>query len=1033
MGLWGLAVRRPVTVVVAMAALLVVGYIGYSRLGMDLFPSIKIPFVTVTVPYPGAGPREVETELVKVLEDAVTPISGVKTVTAYASEGAALLNIEFQIGVDPDVAAQDVRDRVGAVRALLPTDSKDPVISKLDFEAIPIIDLALTGPLPLTELRRLADDVVKPRLERVPGVAAVFLTGGLEREIHVTVDARRLEAYGLTLGDLVRGISSEGLNVPAGFVDQGGQRLTVRVPAEFDNLDTLRGLRLTTRRGPVPLRDLAAIEDTFKRRETYTRLNGTDAVALSVQKQADANIVQTSDAVQKVLAGLGSELPPHTQLGVVIDGAAFARESVEDVTRHIFYGGLLAVVVVFLFLRSFRSTVIAATALPTSIISSFGLMYFAGYTLNVLSMLALALAVGMLIDDAIVVIENIYRHVEEGEPPMSAARTGTGEIAQAVTAITMTIVAVFVPIAFMRGLPGQFFRQFGMTVTFAVLVSLLVSLTLTPMLASRVLRPPSGREPLLLRPLRRFLEALDASYRPVLAWALRHRAIVVIIGVVVLIVSVMLIPKLGVEFIPPTEREDLNLTVELPPGTALDDTDRTARRVEDILLKHASVERVLTAVGSVGTGGGFFGGPASGADTALFKIKLKPKTERTQSSWAFMSEMRTRLAELPGAKSRLSVASATGGGAQSPVDVELRGPDLDRLLALAGQAADSVKDIPGLTDIQVTPKPGLPEAHFLIDRTKASEFGLSAAQIAGALRTAVDGTVAGTYRTGGDEYDVRVQVRPEDRNEVAGLGALPIAAVNGTMIPLSALTEERGASGPTLVTRTDKTRTVHITGNLLAGYPSGAVIGAARERIAKMQLPPGYEIVYAGEAQQIQEVFGSILFALGLAVLFVYMILAAQFESFIHPFTISLSLPFSLIGAVLALLLTHQTLNMMSMIGLVMLMGVVTKNAILLVDFTNTLRARGLDRTEAILRAGPRRLRPILMTTAAIVFGMLPIALGIGKGAELRQSMAICVIGGLLSSMFLTLVLVPVVYSLLDQLRIGSRAPAAAPAAEAGE
>ena len=1018
MFLSSLSIRRPVFIAMVVVALVVVGLIGYFRLGLDLFPTLRIPYVTVTVTYPGAGPREVETKVTKVVEDAVSTVSDVKQIRSFSSEGMSNTVIEFQMEADPDVAAQDIRDRVSRARPKLPDDIDEPVVSKVDITAMPIMDVAVSGEMPLRELRTLAEDVIKPRLERVGGVASATVTGGLEREVQVAVDADRLQAYGMGIQQVVAVMAAENLNVPAGHIDEVGRRFTVRVPGEFENVDQIRQVLLSTPAGPIDLSDVAWVLDTHKERENITRLDGKESVALSVQKLPEANVVRTADAVRSAVSELNRTLGGRAHLVVASDTSTFAKDSVADVTNNLILGGLLAVVVVFLFLRSLSSTLISAVALPTSVIAAFGLMYFAGFTLNVISMMALALAIGMLIDDAIVVIENIYRHAEEGEPPREAANNGTGEIALAVMAISFTIVAVFVPIAFMSGLAGRMFREFGLTVTFAVLVSLFVSLTLTPMLASRLLRPHvrgqnnNGRKSLLDR-LGDGYDRIDAAYRPMLAWALRHRKAVVLAGVALFLVSLGLLRLLGTALIPQVDRGEINLTLEMPAGTALADTDHIARQVEDALRAKPEVEHVLSTVGRVG-GMGVLGGGASGADTAMLKVKLAPKDKRQKSSWQFMEELRQELAQIPDLRASVQQAGLISGATQSPVEIKFQGPDVDRLLAIASQATQRVSDVPGLTDLDISLRPGQPEAQMRVDRTKATNLGLSVAQVAGTLRTAVDGTVAGQYREGGDEYDIRVKLAAADRERVAQLDSLRVASLNGELVPLREVAHVAIAEGPTQITRTDKVRTVSVTGNILEGYALGSIIQEAQKRIRQMNLPADYSVDYAGEAQRMKEVFGSILFALMLAVVFVYMILAAQFESLIHPFTIGLSLPFALIGAVLALLLTGSTLNMMSMIGIVMLMGLVTKNAILLVDYTNTLRARGLERNEAVLQAGPRRLRPILMTTAAMVFGMLPVALGLGAGAELRAPMAICVIGGLLSSMFLTLLMVPVVYTLLD-------------------
>ena len=1017
MSIWGVSVRRPVFIAMVMLALVVVGLISYFRLGMDLLPNLNIPYVTVAVVYPGAGPREIETEVTKRIEDAVATTRNVKHINSYSYEGVSAVVIEFEVGVEPDIAAQDIRDKVAPIERELPQDAERPVISKVDVEARSVMELAVSSKLPLIRLRRMAKDVIAPRLERVNGVASANVYGGLEREIQVAVDRARLQAYDFSFDQLANALALGNLNVPAGHINDIGRRFTVRVPEEYGSVEQIRNTMIMTPDGPVRLSDVAQVRDTHKEQETVTRLNLKPTVNISVVKVAEANIVQTAARLREAVDELNRELPEGTAVTVVLDRSEFARDSVADVTNNLLLGGLLAVIVVFLFLRSFRSTIIASFALPTSVISAFGLLYFAGFTLNMMSMLALALAIGMLIDDAIVVIENIYRHVEEGEEPRDAAINGTSEIALAVMAITFTIVAVFAPIAFMRGIAGQFFRQFGLTVAFAVLVSLFVSLTLTPMLASRLLRPArkEKKQGGVLGRIGAFYDQIDSFYRGALAWSLRHRGLVVAIGVVSFAFGLFLIAVvLPKETFPTLDADDFEAGLTLPGGTSLQSTDQVAREVEKMLLTVPEVERVLARVGGGGAATSIFGG-GRGANQATIDVKLKSRRPRT--ALQIVDEVRERLREWPDLKSSVNVTGMMGGS-QSPIQIDLTGPNYDELLRIATRWKNAIRDVPGVADLDLSVQPGSPEANLRVDRVKAANLGLTPGQVALSLRAAVDGAVPTKYRDQGDEYDVRVQLQARDRRHVSQLDDLAIAATNGNLIPLREVSDIRYATGPTVITRTDKQRTVSVQGNLASGYVSGPVIQQVQQRLGplKAELPRGYGLAYRGEAERMREVFIPILFALALSVLFVYMVLAAQFESLIHPFTIGLSLPLSIVGAALFLFLAGATVNVMSLIGVVMLMGLVTKNAILLVDYTNTLRKRGLERNDALLRAGPTRLRPILMTTAAMVFGMLPIALGLGKGAEMRAPMAIAVIGGLLSSMFLTLLMVPVVYTIFDEL-----------------
>ncbi len=1020
MGLTRLAITRPVLAVMVFAALGVLGLQSLGAMPVELFPRIDIPFVTVITIYPGAGPRESETLISKPLEQAVSSINGVKTVQSSAQEGVSIVAVEFNVGTNLDVASNEIRGRLDAARATLPKEAQAPVLYKASLSAIPVLVLGVSGSRPADEVRRIAEDTIRDRVGKVSGVASVSVVGGQQREIEVAVNKARLQAYGLSITQVAQALTLENLNLPSGGIREGRQEYAVRTVGEFATLEDLLDVRLPTAAGkPVLLRDIARVSSGYADATVLSRLNQRESVGIVIQKQADANTVQVVTGIKAQLAQLQRELPADVIIKIAYDQSTFLEDSLADVRTSLILGALLAVFVVYVFLHDLRSTFIIALAIPTSMLAAFTPLSFAGFSLNMMTMLGLALSTGILVDDSIVVLENVHRHLQQGELPKDAAINGRSEIGLAAIAITLTDVVVFVPIAFMGGIVGQFFREFGLTVATVTLFSLLVSFTLTPMLASRWFARRRADEPgssgVLARVFHRFdtfYTRLDVGYRGVLAWALDHRWIVVGGGVAAILIVLPLAGVLGFEFMPSVDQAQFSVKIETPAGTNLDTTNAVVGKVEDLLAKQPEVEALFTTVGSAG-GVVNFGSTRQGPHTANIAVSLKDKNLRTRSDRQLMAALRPEVASVPGAKIRFETTSFGQFGA--PVQIELLGDDFDALNRAGAEVSARARQVPGLIDLDTSWRVGRPELQVRVDRLKAASRGLSTGMVAAALRTAIQGATDTKFRTGGQEYDIRVRLPQAERQSPEDVANILIAAPAGQPIYVKDVGEVTLATGPTQIDRKNRQRMVVISANLAPGYYFGNIQREINKRLADVRLR-GVTLRWGGEAEQLGESGSQMGQALLLSILLVYMLMAALFEGFLSPLIIMFSLPMAMVGAILGLLVAGKTLSIVSMIGIIMLMGLVTKNAILLVDFTNTLRARGEHRREAILQAGPTRLRPILMTTVAMVAGMLPVALGIGRGAEFRSPMAVAVIGGLVWSTLLTLVVIPVVYTLVDDL-----------------
>ncbi len=1013
------SINRPVFATMMILALLVLGAFAYRDLSVELFPNVDFPFVVIQVIYPGASPENMETEVVTKVEDAVSTISGVRHITSQCLEGYATTFIEFNLEVNEDFAAQDVREKVAGVQQDLPEGIQDLVIQKFDPQSTPILSLAIAGDKSTRELTIIAKETVKKRLESIQGVGNVELVGGDEREIQVELNQTSLEALNLSIFDIQNLLASASLELPGGTLKSQGRDFTVRTMGKITSLDDIRNLIVKNENGKnVRLQDIATVRDSTKDLESFSRLNGQRAVALNIVKQSGANTVDVANAVKAVVNDVGKVLPPGVKIIIAADNSVFTVDAVHDVMVNIIYGSILAVLVIFLFLADIRPTIISALAIPTSIIATFIFMRFLGFTLNFMTLLGLSLAVGLLIDDAIVVIENIFRNFGLGKARNVAAYDGTSEIALAVMATTFTIVVVFVPVAFMKGIVGKFFFSFGMTVAAAVLVSLFVAFTLTPMLSSRFLKEEHAHHKGTRNPIYKvtnlwndLFDRLNVLYQKTIHYALNHRLLVMVVAVLIFIGSFPLVSLIGTEFLPDYDRGEFFINFKASPGTTLEETARLSKGIEDIAASHKEVSSIFTAIGS-------------GSDPnnwGYMHVRMIDLAERKLTANQLMTQIRSEVASYAGLKIAFTGEQSQGGGGGMPVEISISGENPDKLRAIAALVEDSVRATKGAVEVDNSLGEGKPELRLNLDRERIADLGLNVAQTSMAVRYLVYGVVPIKYREGEHEADVRVRLQESDRKNLSDLSRIlvpsskEINGAHGNQVPLSYVASIVDASAVSEIDRYDRQQTVKVTANN-AGRFAGDVRADAFAKAVKIPTPPGYRIYASGEAEMQAESFGYILQALLLSIILIYLVLASQFESFTDPFAIMLSLPMSLVGAFLGLLIFRSSLSIMSMIGIVMLMGLVTKNAILLVDFAKQDMRRGSSRMDALVRAGSIRLRPILMTTFAMIFGMLPLALGLGPGAELRAGIARAVIGGLTTSTALTLLVVPVVYTLLDDV-----------------
>jgi len=1029
-----ICIRRPVFAMMIVLTLVVLGVAGYMHLGVDRFPSVDLPVVRVGAALPGASPAEMESSVAQPIEEVINTIEGIDELRSVNNAGNAFVVATFNLNRDIDVAAQDVRDRVGSVARELPEDMNPPTISKADTDLQPILSIALSGGRSRRELTEIADKIIKTQIERSPGVGEVNVFGGLERAINVWVDADRLAAYQIPITDVRGAVARQNANTPGGNVTTEQREQTLRTMGRLDSAKAFNELVVATRNGtPIRVRDIGWAEDGTKEQRSMSRLDGEPNVTVEVVRQSGANTVAVIEAVKERLQSLQAQLPGDLKLQIIRDQSRYIYQALHEIKVHLVLGSILACLVVLLFMRNWRATVIAAVAIPASVIASFGMMKALNFTLNSVTMLALVLMVGIVIDDAIVVLENIFRYIEEKKMrAFEAAKAATAEIGLAVMATTFSLVVIFVPVSFMSSISGRFLYQFGLTAAVAVLVSLLVSFTLTPMMSARLLRvkhrkTKDGEGEATSRS--GFYARIDHSYSAILGWSLRHRWVVAGLALGVMLSSVPLYKLVRQEYLPSNVDEgEFDVRITAAEGAGLGAVNEVALRAEEEIKRVPGVQSVLASVGS-----GFFGG----LNSANFFVRLVPHEQRTfgwgrllhwppwkafQGNYTqreVQQDIRRRLAKIPDV--RIAVRNPqtfVGGGPNFEIDFALLGPDLDVLYNYAEQLRKKSPEL-GLQDADITLKLDKPELRVAIDRQRAADLGVETGDIATALRIMVGGDdQVSRFRdeTMNEDYDVQVRLKQGDRNDAETIARLFVPRANGRLARLDSVVKLVSTNAASRIDRLDRQRQVSLRAAVAPGFAQADRIAALRAEVDKMGLPTGYSTRVSGRARELETTFTEFLWAFLLSVVLMYVILAAQFESLVHPFTILLSLPLSVPFAFVSLLIASQTINLYSALGLLVLFGVVKKNAILQIDHMNKLREQGMDRLAAIMQGNRERLRPILMTTLTLIAGMLPLALGTGPGAEERRAVAVVVIGGQALCLLLTLVVTPVAYSLLDDL-----------------
>ena len=1014
------SVHRPIFTIMVTLIVLILGGVSLNRLPIDLMPDITYPMLSISTTYENASPEEIEELVTRPVEEAMSAVPGVEEVSSASMEGISSVRIAFTWGTDLDAAANDIRDRLDRVIPRLPDDAERPRLRKFDLASFPILILGAAGNLDPVQMRRIIDDQVKYRIERVPGVAALDVWGGLDREIHVNLSADKIKALGLPLDQILSRIQAGNINIPAGTIERGNYEVMIRTPGEYTNLSELQNTVIAVREGvPIQLKEIASVEDSWQKVTRIVRVNGKPGIRLSVNKQSGKNTVEVAKGVLQEIERINRDIP-QINLIPIIDSSDYIQRSITNVGSMALYGGILAVLVLLFFLRNIRGTAIIATAIPISVVATFALMYFAGFTLNIMTLGGLALGIGMLADNAIVVLENIFRLRESGAQSQHAAVSGSEEVISPIIASTFTTLVVFLPLIFVRGMAGVMFKQLSLVVGFSLLCSLGVAVTLVPMLAAKILHPPIRdarvNEPWAHKIFRisgRFFTRLETTYKDLLHFALDHRLLTIAAAVLILVGSLALIPLVGVELMPTTDEGEVRVSAEMAVGTRLEVMDEKFKVIE------ATVQAEVPEMKNVET----YIGPSfrrAGSHTGQMRIALKPQADRSRSSEEIATTLRRKLINIPGVTIRTRAGQGLfilrmGTSGEDKVQVEIRGYDLHVADALAERVKKVVEQVDGITDVQVSRESGSPEELIIVDRQKAADMKLTISQIANMLQTALSGTRASNYREGGDEYRILVKVRDADRMDLREILDLTLTNADGQPVVLRNVVQIRPRSGPVRIERKDQERIVTVSANI-SGRDMGSILADIREALRLIPVPGNFSIVFGGEYEEQQKAFRELLLSIVLALILVYMVMACLYESLRDPFVVMFSVPLAAIGVILMLFLTNTTFNIQSFIGCIMLGGIVVNNAILLVDHTNLLRRRdGMALREAIEEAGRRRLRPILMTAMTTALALIPLALGLGEGGEAQAPLARAIIGGLLSSTFITLVFIPTVYSIFER------------------
>ncbi len=1018
MNLSKMSINRPVFLSCLVALILLVGTLCLSRLGVDQFPDITFPVVVVTVQYTGASPEEVETLITRPMEEQISSVSGIKRLGSTSQEGLAVIVAEFTLGTDVKYSEQQVRDKSALAKPNLPDDAKDPIISRVDVSDVAIYRLSVSGDLPGVKLYDVTENFVKPRLEQVDGVGRVDIYGGTKREIKVEADRTKLKRREISIQALAQKIASSAQNVPVGKIDIGKNETVFRTIGEYKSIEQIKKTVLNFYGSDVAVSigDVADVKDSVVDETNRALIDGKPSIFLDIHKQSGTNTVAVAESVQKKLEKINvelSQMPGKLKLGLVRDGAKFIRANVADVKESIILGIILAVAVVFLFLGNWRSTIITGLALPNSLLGAFIIMYLMGFTINVMTLLALSLAVGLLIDDAIVVRENIFRRLQAGESPKEAAENGTQEVTQAVVATTLTVIAVFLPVGFLSGTVGQFFKQFGLTIVFAMIISLFDALTMAPMLSAYFAGVATKPKTFIGRffnslsnNVEHFQEWLAGKYEKLLRFTVRRPGIILAISFVIFLFSLGVGRSVKSTFLPNSDNGEFSVNLEMPPGTSLDVMEETAKKVDEVLKTHKEIARTAVVVGN----------STGESNKANIYVALTYYKDRKLLTTDLKGIVREDLKPFAYAKPLVGDVDIVGGN-QRPFMINFSSDNLENLSKITDSIADKFKNIHGLVDVDTNYRLGKPEFQVILDPARATRYGVLSVQGGQELRTQMEGIVPAKFRENGQEYDIRVRLQPDQRNLEKYFQETYIPNINGNLISIASVSKGVLTKGPAKISRLNRSRSITIAGDLAPGGALGTIRQEAEKIIADEKLPPGVTYTFQGQAEDFQELIVNMLIAVGLAITFVYLILASLYESFITPLTIMLALPLAVVGGLLALFIFKESLNIFSMIGMIMLLGLVTKNSILLVDYTLQLIRGGMARNDAIVDAGKKRLRPILMTTIALIAGMIPVALGLSEAARSRTSMGIAIIGGLISSTLLTLVVVPAAFGFIDDFR----------------
>jgi HAE1 family hydrophobic/amphiphilic exporter-1 len=1022
-----ISIKRPTFLTCVILLMLIVGWLSMKKLPVDLFPDINFPIMTVTTVYPGAGPNEIETNVSKVIEDEVSGIAGIKTIRSISKEGVSAVIVEFNLEVDLKYAEQQVRDRVSAAKRKLPSDVKEPSIRRISPSDQPIAVITLQADLPMAKLYDLAEEVIRPKLEQVPQVGLVNVTGGRKREIHVNLDRKKLKDYELTASMISQRIESSGQNIPVGKKERGETEVSLRTIGEFKSLDDLKNvvINFIGNDVSVSLDKVATIDDALVDETNRTYLNGQSTLMLKIFKQSDSNTIAVTKGIEKQLSKIREMLATSEgkpELKLVRQTAVQINNNVMDVQESILIGIVLTVIVVFFFLGSARSTVITGLALPNSLMGAFILMAWAGFSINVMSLLALSLAVGLLVDDAIVVRENIFRHRMMGKSAVNAAIDGTKEVTLAVIATTMTVIAVFGPIGFLQGLVGQFFKQFGLTICFAMAISLFDALTIAPMMSAyfggshehapgnALYRATLGK---MLNAFERFQQWLERSYEKTLKFTVRAPIMILAAALALFVGSLISAKWIPKTFLPPQDNGEFAVALDLPPGTSLAKMDEVARKVDDVIRKHPEIEISLLTVGNL----------EGESNVAEFYVHLVPSKQRKLNTSAVKDLIRNDLKEFSFANPVVKDIDAVGGGFR-PFNVNIVGSDLEEVADVAQQALVKLKDHPALKDVDINYRPGKPEVQFVIDRAAAEKVGVSPNVAGFELRTLVEGATPAVFRQDGREYDIRVRLQDDQRDIKSAFNETYVPNINFRTVKLSNVANAVETTGPASINRQDRGRYIQIAADVA---PDGPGLSKAMSDIKTMfdtneiKLGPGMRYQFVGQAESFVELIQNMTIAVILSVIFIYFVLASLYESFVTPFTIMLVLPLAISGALFALLIMGSSLDLNAMIGCILLLGIATKNSILLVDYATQKVQEGMDRNQAMIEAGKTRLRPILMTSVALIAGMLPVAYGLNEASKQRTTMGIAVIGGVISSTLLSLVVVPAAFSYIDRFRVWAK------------